>query len=89
LLAFPWQLKFVVRTASQRQLDCDLREIDQQLELIPIADSDRERVLLMPQCIDADTLVEAYRMLVPICQARGFRIGQRLHIALFGHTPGT
>jgi 7-carboxy-7-deazaguanine synthase len=89
LMAMPWQLKFVVRTDDAAELRADLDEIEGLLALYRISASDRERVLLMPQCIDPDKLASAYAALVPVCRATGFRLGPRLHIAIFGHRPGT
>ena len=84
--AFSWQLKFVVRPDPQ-QLAADEAEILAMLEELNVEAPDR--VLLMPECIAPNALETAYRALTPVCQRHGFRLGQRLHIALFGHTPGT
>jgi hypothetical protein len=43
----------------------------------------------MPEGTDADSLRAGYRRLVSTCMQTGMRIGLRLHIELFGHTPGT
>jgi len=86
LAAFPWQLKFVVRAAEAA---ADLGEIEALLTELGVAASDRHRVLVMPECTDPTALHAAYRTLVTACIERGFRLGERLHIALFGHTPGT
>ena len=89
LMSLPWQLKFVVRTGDDAAVTADVAEIEQLLALYRITPSDRERVLLMPECIDPERLSSAYAALVPICRATGFRLGPRLHIAIFGHRPGT
>ena len=88
LAAFPWQLKFVVDPAPEA-LPADLAEIESLLTDLGVAPHARAQVLLMPQCTDPAALPAAYRALVPICLERGLRLGERLHIALFGHTPGT
>lgn len=44
---------------------------------------------ITPECVDPAALPGSYRTLVGACIERGFRLGERLHIALFGHTPGT
>lgn len=88
LMTHPWQLKLVVRT-NPAELDDDLVEIDTMLHATSVAAEDRWRVMLMPECIDPTRLAEAYRALVDPCLARGFGLSQRLHISLFGHTPGT
>jgi 7-carboxy-7-deazaguanine synthase len=79
------QLKFVVRTPPTDLAD-DLAEIDGILEPMSV---DPARVLLMPQTVDPGSLPAAYRALAPLCLARGFRLGLRLHLTLYGHTPGT
>jgi 7-carboxy-7-deazaguanine synthase len=86
LASFPWQLKFVVRAAEAA---ADLDEIEGFLSDLGVAAGDRHRVLVMPECTDPTALHAAYRTLVTACIERGFRLGERLHIALFGHTPGT
>lgn len=46
------------------------------------------RVLLMPEGTNAATLVERSRWLAPAAVARGFRLGSRLHVMLWGDTRG-
>lgn len=87
LMRFPWQLKFVVRAESDASLAQDVAEIETMLGAL--ADPNRERVLLMPECIDPAALTDRYRRISALCCARGFRLGPRLHITAFGHTPGT
>jgi 7-carboxy-7-deazaguanine synthase len=86
LASGPWQLKFVVRAAEAA---ADLAEVEALLAELGVAAGDRHRVLVMPECTDPTALHAAYRTLVTACIERGFRLGERLHIALFGHTPGT
>lgn len=86
MASFPWQLKFVVRPAD---IAADVAEVEALLRELAVADALRSRVFLMPECTDADALREAYRALLPVCLERGFRLGERLHIHMFGHTPGT
>jgi 7-carboxy-7-deazaguanine synthase len=71
--------KFVVRDPD------DLVEIDRLMSAQGIP---RERVLLMPEGIDAATISERSRWLVEICKERGFRFTPRLHIMLFGNARG-
>lgn len=89
LMQQPWQLKFVVRAHDPSLLAVDLAEVDQWLAALPVPATDRDRVLLMPECIDPARLHLDYTALLLMCRERGFRLGERLHIALFGHTPGT
>jgi 7-carboxy-7-deazaguanine synthase len=89
LSSFEWQMKPVVRASTAATLQQDLAEVEALLGEIGVANRDRARVHLMPETIDPDALRDAYRTLVPICLDRGFSLGQRLHLVLFGHTPGT
>ena len=81
-----WQLKFVVRAG---QAAADLAEVEGLLQALAVPASERHRVLVMPECTDPAALHASYRELVTACIERDFRLGERLHIALFGHTPGT
>jgi len=87
--AYPWQLKFVVRCAEETTLAADLDEIETMLAALPIEHAARDRVLLMPQSVSQAEILEDYRRLIPHCHTRGYRLGLRLHIELFGHRPGT
>lgn len=83
---YPWQLKFVVRVDSAAAQQ-DMAEIDSMVDELGL--DARDRVLLMPECIDPHRLTAAYHSMLSFCYTRGYRLGQRLHIELFGHTPGT
>jgi 7-carboxy-7-deazaguanine synthase len=80
--SYPFQLKFVVSRAN------DIEEIRAL-----IADIGRQippdRILLMPEGIDEETLRGRARWLVDICKQNGYRFCPRLHIELFGNTRGT
>jgi len=78
---YPFQLKFVVSSKN------DLVEIKSFLLKLPKIPADR--VLLMPEGIDTETLASRSPWLVDICKRDGFRFCPRLQIELFGHTPGT
>lgn len=79
---YNYQLKFVVST------DRDLEEIQQLLR-----DLDRKipphKVLLMPEGITPEQLRSRRDSLVELCKKHGYRFCDRLHIELFGNTPGT
>jgi len=64
----------------------DLMEIE---KLISAHQIPRERVLLMPEGTDPIVIAERSRWLVEICKDKGFRLGPRLHISLFGNRRGT
>lgn len=84
-----WQMKFVVRADREDQMQADLKEIEQALDQLAIESSQRHQVYLMPECIDPEALGAAYLRLAPECVSRGFSLGQRLQIQLWGHCPGT
>jgi len=89
LAAYPWQLKFVVRSGGDEVLAADIEEIEGLLRSLAVGEGERAQVLLMPEGTDAASLQEGYRRLLAPLRAGGYRLGQRLHIQLFGHTPGT
>jgi 7-carboxy-7-deazaguanine synthase len=86
--AFPTQLKFVVRPTPEG-LAQDLDEIDEWLSAARLTNLPAEKIFLMPEGVDPDALPAAYQVLTSAVQTRGYRIGPRLHLTLFGHTPGT
>ncbi len=79
----PCQWKFVVAPPYER----DLAEIDALLAALGVPEPGP--ILLMPEGTDAETLARRSRDLVPICMARGWRLGSRLQIDLFGNQRGT
>lgn len=79
---YPCQLKFVV--AEERDLD----EIETLLGNLA-APVPADRVLLMPEGVDAENLRERGAWLARLCSDRGYRFCPRLHIALFGNVRGT
>ena len=78
---YDFQLKFVVSSEQ------DLKEIKHLLSRLPPVPL--HRILLMPEGIDAQTLLTRSPWLVEICKCEEFRFCPRLHIELFGHTRGT
>lgn len=72
--------KFVVQNQG------DLAEIE---EVIAVVSIPRERVLLMPEGIDASELSSRAKWIVEVCERRGYRFCPRLHILLFGNKRGT
>jgi 7-carboxy-7-deazaguanine synthase len=64
----------------------DVLEVD---ELVSEFSLPRERVMLMPEGIDSETIIERGRWLVEVCKEKGFRFTPRLHILLFGNKRGT
>jgi 7-carboxy-7-deazaguanine synthase len=71
--------KFVVSSLA------DLVEIDELVAEYAIASP---RVILMPEGTEPEILAERSRWMVDECRARGFRLGARLHVVLWGSTRG-
>jgi len=83
--SYPFQLKFVVD--PDEHLD-DLSEIAELLDALEY-DIPRDRILLMPEGIDTETLHRRLRLLAPVCIEHGYRLSPRLHVDLYGNTRGT
>lgn len=81
-----WQLKFVVRPTA---LAADLDEVEALLRDVGVSAGDRRRVFLVPEGCDPATADAALRIVAPACLERGFRLGPRLHLTLYGDAPGT
>ena len=64
----------------------DLAEV---LELRDAYAIPAERIYLMPEGIDSETLRTRERWLAPLALEHGFRLSDRLHIHLYGDTRGT
>lgn len=80
----PHQIKFVVDPEGERD---DLAEIDELLASLPVVSP--EKVLLMAEGRDPETLHRRERLLAPECIRRGWRLSPRYQIDLFGDTKGT
>jgi 7-carboxy-7-deazaguanine synthase len=84
LEAGPAQLKFVVSHVE------DLSEIEELLnEVGAVSGFTRDRVLLMPEGTNVETLRERGPVVAEMCLEHGFRFAPRLQIELFGNTRGT
>jgi 7-carboxy-7-deazaguanine synthase len=68
---------------------CDMKDVEEVESMISGLGIPRDRVLLMPEGIDAATLLARSKWLADVCQERGFRLSIRLHILLFGNKRGT
>ncbi len=77
---YDFQLKFVWDEDSMEEIDSILEN------LAPVP---APKVLLMPEGITEKDLRRHEREVIELCKARGFRFCPRLHISLFGNTPGT
>ena len=80
--SYNFQLKFVV---SKEEEIKEIQNVISRIKgkILP------EKVLLMPEGIDSDTLRSRYDLLIDLCKENGYRLCHRLHIDLFGNTPGT
>jgi organic radical activating enzyme len=63
-------------------------DVDEVQDLVLQLGLPSDRVLLMPEAIDAEQLRERSAWLVDLCRESGFRFGTRLHILLWGNTRG-
>ena len=80
--SYEFQLKFVVsRREGINEVKCIIDKIES--DILP------EKVLLMPEGTDSETIHSRYDMLVDLCKENGFRMCNRLHLDLFGNTRGT
>jgi 7-carboxy-7-deazaguanine synthase len=80
---YDYQLKFVVDPDREG----DLEEIERVLSMLNGVQS--QKVLLMPEGTDSQTLLERSKRLVEPCMQRNWRLTSRMHIDLFGNTKGT
>ena len=80
--SYPYQLKFVVSSPDP----AEIREIEDLL--VEIGSVKPNRVLLMPEGRDAETLWAKAKSLIPIVSERNWRLAPRLQIDLFGDTRG-
>ncbi len=64
----------------------DIVEIERLVSRFSLSES---RVILMPEGLDVASLDRRAAWLAPVCIERGFRLGDRLHIRLWGDRPGT
>lgn len=80
--AYDYQLKFVVMSGE------DLIEIQELLgrlqRRIP-----PDRVMLMPEGVNVETIRARDAELIEVCKRHGYRYCRRLHIELFGNTRAT
>lgn len=63
----------------------DLVEVEEFIHRFSIA---KEKVILMPEGTDPETLRNRGLWLAEECKARGYRFGPRLHIILYGNRRG-
>ena len=77
---YAYQLKFVVDTQD------DITEIETYLRQLP--EVQKNRVLLMPQGTDSETLQRKSAWIREYCRQNGFQLCPRMHIEWFGNQRG-
>jgi len=78
---YDYQLKFVIDGNE------DLEEINQLLNQLDQFSGNK--VMLMPQGIDKESLSITSPIVAELCKLTGFRYAPRLHVDLWGNTQGT
>lgn len=78
---YDYQLKFVIDSPD------DVEQVAQYV--LELSNVDPDKVLLMPEGIDADTIREKSGWIEEAALERGWRTSPRLHVELFGNTRGT
>ncbi len=79
MAAYEYQLKFVV----EREEDiAEIRDLAAQLHANP------QRVVLMPEGVDAEVLRDRAVWIVEACKQEGYRFSPRLHVELYGNRRG-
>ncbi len=78
---YNYQLKFVVDSLA------DVQEVDEYLAQFDGVSPDR--VLLMPQAVDVETMTRKAEWIQPLCHERGYRYCPRMQIVWYGHKPRT
>ncbi len=68
---------------------CEKSDVVEIEKLISVLEIPRDRVMLMPEGVDANTILARGNWLVEICKEMGFRFSPRLHILLYGTRRGT
>jgi len=76
---YDYQLKFVVQSRG---------DLDEIRRLVRDLGAARERVILMPEGVAAQTLHERALWIAEICKEEGFRFSPRLHVELYGNRRG-
>ncbi len=87
----PDALKAFVRSGKAwfKFVVCDQKDLSEIEDMLSRFGIPRGRVILMPEGVDATTLLARSKWLVDICKERGFRFSLRLHILLYGNKRGT
>jgi 7-carboxy-7-deazaguanine synthase len=76
---YDYQLKFVI---------AEPMDLDEVRGLVILLEADHERVVLMPEGTERDSLRERGRWIAEVCKQDGFRFSPRLHVDLWGDVRG-
>jgi 7-carboxy-7-deazaguanine synthase len=79
---YDYQLKFVISS------EADVQAAEKLVSQIGVA-VPPEKVLFMPEGVDAETLRSRTGLLIDVCKRTGHRLAPRLHIDWFGNKRGT
>jgi 7-carboxy-7-deazaguanine synthase len=79
MAAYDYQLKFVITMPD------DLVELEEMRKAL---EAPADKVLLMPEGTNADTIRRRGLWLAEICKERGYRFSPRLHVDLWGDKRG-
>jgi len=79
---------FVTRDAWFKFVVAQPEDVEEVLELQNRFSLPQKRILLMPEGIERETLIERSRWVWEACRSHGFRFSPRLHILLFGAKRG-
>ncbi|MEM4310880.1 MAG: 7-carboxy-7-deazaguanine synthase QueE [Nitrososphaerales archaeon] len=67
---------------------CERKDLDEVGEIIKLFSIKREKVILMPEGTNTETLNRRSEWLIEECKKRGFRFSPRLHILIYGNRRG-
>jgi organic radical activating enzyme len=67
---------------------CEKKDIEEVRSFIALYNLPGERVMLMPEGTDKDTLLERTLWIAEACKTYNFTLSPRLHILLYGNVRG-
>ncbi len=76
---YDYQLKFVIQCRE---------DVEEARDLARTLGAERERIILMPEGIERETLRDRGLWLAEVCKEEGFRFSPRLHVDLYGNRRG-
>lgn len=76
-------------TAWFKFVICEPKDIDEVEDLLMRFHLPRDRVILMPEGVEAETLARRSLWISETCKQKGYRFSPRLHIFLYGNVRGS